>query len=214
MEKRIIITSGQHRNEKSAITLSLLVANSLRDIGYNVLLLYNPEKRTLLEIAKEAYSSERRIKKSEVEKMLNEWESKITRRHPRVPIFRFHNYGLNPTDFVPANEHYPALNSINEVYDNMAVGDFEGERLAYKLKYCGYGEGKGALVEIPEITETQRTSDEIKILNKVLHPRTFRNYRTYFLATNIEKTKAEGLMSDRVVQILTHGIDYLLGTER
>lgn len=42
----LIITAGQHRNEKSAIVLAPLVTKSLIENGYDVLLLFNPERKT------------------------------------------------------------------------------------------------------------------------------------------------------------------------
>lgn len=207
----MIITSGQHRNEKSAVVIAPLVANSLRDLGYEVLLFFNPERRTLLEIARDAYNSGKKINKAEVERLLYEWEDEqIPRQYPEVPIFQFHNYGLNPTDFVPAGEHYPELESINTIYGSMDVGKFKGDELAYQLKYCR--DRTGTLIEIPEITETQRNPDEIKMLRKVFHHRTFTIYRTYFLSTNLQRTREEDLMNGRVVQILAYGIDHLLRT--
>lgn len=209
----LIITSGQHRNEKSAIVFAPLVANSLRHIGYNVLLLSNPEKRTLLQVARAAYMSGKRIKKAEVKRWLHEWEDKqVPARKKGIPLFQFHNYGINPTDFVPAEDHYLELKSINAVYSSMDSGDFNGDELAYKLKYCG--DGNGALIEIPEITKTKITPFEIKMLKRVFHHQTFAFYRTYFLSTDLKKTREEGLMGDEIVRRLTYGIDYLLHTRR
>ncbi len=209
----LIITSGQHRNEKSAIILAPLVASSLRRIGYNVLLLPNPEKRTLLQVVRVAHMSGKRIKKAEVESLLHEWEEKqVPTQKKGIPIFQFHNYGLNPTDFVPAEDHYLELKSINAIYSSMDAGDFKRDKLAYKLKYCG--DGNGALIEIPEIAKTQITPFEIKMSKQVFHHRTFAFYRTYLLSTDLKKTREEGLMGDEVVRRLTYGIDYLLRTRR
>jgi len=210
----LIITSGQHRNEMSAIVLAPLVTNSLKDLGYNVLLLFNPEKRTLLEIASDAYKSGRKIKMVEVEELLYAWEDKyIPEKYPGIPIFQFHNYGINPTDFDPTEEFYSDLESMDNVYDTMDFDDFKGDKLAYKLKYSTDGTGKFIIVEIPEITEIYRTLDEVRMLKKVFHHHTFKLFRSYFLSTDLERSRMEGLMGDRVIKILTHGLDYILNKE-
>ncbi len=206
----LIITSGQHRNEKSAITLAPLVADSLRNLGYDVLLLYNPEERTLLEIVRDAYDSGRKIRKAEVEKLLNDWEKRqVPELYPGIPIFNLHNDGLNPNDFVPDHVQKLLLDALN-IYDAMNLGRFKRSRLAYKLKY--FPSSNGALIEIPDITETGRNADEMNMLRTVLHHRTFAHYVTYFLSTDMERTRQEGLMSDKVVQILTNGIDHIATT--
>lgn len=208
----LVITAGQHRNEKSAIVLAPLVTKSLIEKGHDVLLLFNPERRTLLEIAMDAFKNNRRITKKQLEKILHEWEDKeVPAQYRGVPIFNFHNYGLNPTEFVPPEEHQLELGSINGVYSSMDVGDFEGDGLAYKVKY--EGDKNGALIEIPEITETFRKSEEIAKLRRVFHPKTFTQFQNYFLSTDLDATQREGYMDRKVVDILAHGIEYLIHTK-
>lgn len=231
----MIITAGQHRNEKSAVILAPLVAEELRKMGYQVKLFENPEKRTPREIGLEAFrvgrhpSSTRgalreggervrvprkrapRIRKRELEKILYSWEDSLYRRYPKIPIFHFHNYEINPTEFVSDQEMKEELNSMEGVYESFDLGDFAGDSLAHKVEFC---DGcKGALIEIPAISETSLPENQLRALKKVFHPKTFRIFCSYFLDTDLEETRKQGFLSQKMVEILAKGIDYLIKNE-
>lgn len=210
MNKSIIITAGEHRNEKSAAILGPSVVKELRKLSYQVKFFENPEKRTLREIALEAHKKGGGIRRKELNKILFHWEENLSHRYRSSPIFNLHNYGMNPTEFELDKELKEELESMEVVYESLDLGSFAKDSLAHKVKFCGGC--KGALIEIPAIDKTSLSQEEKRFLRKMFHPKTFKLYCSYLLETDIKETEKQGFLSQKMVEILTRGIDFLIKT--
>jgi len=229
-KNKVIITAGQHRNEKGAQILAPLVAERLRKLGYKVKLFENPEKRTPRQIGLEAFREERKIEEKELEKILYQWEDRLYWRYRKFPILNFlyrkvsifnlHDDTINPTEFVLEEELREELESIEAVYESFDLGDFKGDNLAHKVKFS-VGGGKDITIEIPTISQTSLPEDQLEVLEKVFENPCSKNpaktlfeiYCSYLLDTDIEETKRQGFLSQKMVEILAKGIDYLIKNE-
>ena len=209
----VIIAAGQHRNEKSAYTLAPLVARGLKGLGHNVGLAENPERRTPLEMVLDAYSFGKNIGKMELGIILNGWEDNIHKQYPNVPIFNFHNYELNPTEVTTLRELRVELRAFKSISDSRALGYPDDNELAQKIGVMGCGECSGGLIEIPAYQKIELSKEQRRVLESALDSETFEYFADYFLDVDTGETKAQGLSDQRIIQILTTGIDHIIRTE-
>ena len=206
----VVISIGEHRNEKSAAYLGRQVIGRLADLGHNPILEENPETRTLLEILK---SGSERVGVRRAEQMLYGWGDKLVpKRYRKIPIFSLHNWNTNPTqfedglscevfareraDYFPPFDNIPALKG--NPLANLVYLDTMGDRQ------------KIILVEIPHIQQRELSEEDLEVAKKAMTKAAFGRFSSYLLSTEMDETKAKGWVGDEILDVLATGIDYLI----
>ena len=196
----IIITLGQHRNEKAAQLLGQEVAIELRLKRQDCTLIENPETRTLMEIVQDLDTKSDTLSEEEIRSVLWGWEhtyADITRRPHEPYTFWFHGYSYND------NPQY----LMDRGFKNFKnLGICPGDDLAYLIKYAPHDSG-GGLVEIPEIWHEKLPPGHLEAAKRVLSSL---EYQGYLLETNIEATHNRGWLGKEMVRTLTNGIDQIV----
>lgn len=212
MEPEIVLTYGQHRNEKSAATLAPLVADQLRELGYTVIAVENPEKRTLLEAVVDKYHTGERMRAKDIQKLLDSFEDQEDKySSSRAPKFHFHNYGLNRT-WVDKNEEefQRDLESFQQHPHLAKIRILRGNALAQQVIFDLLGD-TCTLLEIPSYLNTALLTEEHHqaIREAIFRQKTRERWQWYFVDTDMERTEKEGLMDTEMVEVLTVGIEHL-----
>lgn len=203
--KNLVIAIGEHRNEKGAEYLGPLVAEELRKRAYNVVLAENPEKRTLLEIALDTYKEGKRLTEEKIEQILFGWVDILSKEYSSTPIFWFHNYGMNSTDFYPEDWQREYLEGVSTLPNLSKLPGFEDNSISRLTRF--HPESDGAIMEIPDIQHRCLTVDQLIAVENVVSQNADRNY---LLETNMIATELSEWLGDNMVNILSRGIDYIM----
>src|SRR3989338_2672695 len=208
----IVITYGQHRNEKSAAQLAPQVAQRLTEMGYSVIAIENPEKRTLLEVIVDNYQQGQRLRAKDIKKFLDSFEDQENNySSSHAPKFHFHNYGLNRTWVDESEEEFLLDLKSFQGHPNLAkIRSLRENELAQQVVFDLLGD-TCTLLEIPSYLNTASLShDSYQALREtIFRQKTRELWQWYFVDTDIKRTQEEGLMGKEMVNVLTAGIEHL-----
>lgn len=191
--KDLIIAYGQHRNEKSAEYLAPLVAEDLIRKGYEIELIENPDKRTLLDFIFESASKGNKLSWDDVTKFLNGWEdNSLIEQYPdkKPPVISFHNQGSYKENMVREEDdsiHFPPF-------------AFHRTRGLYIIE----------ILAIRKPIKDTLTDQELSLVKETLDERTYDRRRRYLESTWIDETRKYGLLGPKMVKTLADAIESFL----
>lgn len=212
--ENIVLTVGQHRNEKAAQIIAPLLAKKLEKMGYGVALLNNPEKRTFRQIGFWAFRNGFRISVGESDYFLREWEWRMDEKYNSLLIFNLHDANQNAiTQFETEKEHAEKMELFAK-FSRFNVGRFRRSALAGKIFHFKNESGQGTTIEFPVIVKTEIPADELKKLKSVFTRRAFAHNWSYLFDTDIDASEKQGLLRDKTVEIAAYGIDRIVKSKQ